>query len=326
MLDNRKIAFFCLIVVLSLSACSPQAAIQPLALIINTPEPSVEAPTPAVTRPVEIEHPGPTQTTGSSPDASPHPLVRQPSAEPTDAPVRISTSTPVPTFGPRRLTPPTLMLHESTPEFDAVTFLNEFIAILKSQDFEVITYQQITANPDITALKQGRLFIITIDDIALQSEIDASVQEMIALLREAGYPAVLGVVTEGLAANENTVSTLKELAGLGWEIAAHTDTHRNLLQVQQESPGEVYKELKTCLDKIEKYLALRPITLILPGGQMVENARYIRKNNLIWAVGISGGDTYDSTDFVIYVGREGPSGTAELTFRGMMMRFLSVGD
>jgi peptidoglycan/xylan/chitin deacetylase (PgdA/CDA1 family) len=185
----------------------------------------------------------------------------------------------------------------------------------------VVTYQDLTHQPELTALEQGRLFIITIDDISLQAPINASIQEMIALLQEAGYPAVLGVVTEGLAANTETAIRLKQLADLGWEIAAHTDTHPNLAEIERASAGDVYREIQTCADKLSQHVGVRPITLVLPYGQMVNNAAWIKKAQITWIVGIVGGETYDATGQLFYVGREGPYIDAALTLQVMIRRF-----
>jgi hypothetical protein len=58
------------------------------------------------------------------------------------------------------------MLHRSNPDFDSVKFLGDLVQIIKQHNLKVITYADISRQPDITALQQGRLFIITIDDTA----------------------------------------------------------------------------------------------------------------------------------------------------------------
>jgi hypothetical protein len=68
-------------------------------------------------------------------------------------------------------------------------------------------------------------------------------------------------------------------------------------------------EVRRSQDCIEAINSIRPITLILPEGQMVENARLLYKEKIRWAVGITGGERFDVTDMLIYVGREGPTGT-----------------
>jgi hypothetical protein len=75
------------------------------------------------------------------------------------------------------------------------------------------------------------------------------------------------------------------------------------------------------MDKIEKVTGIRPITLILPEGQMVNDARFIKRAKIYWCVGINGGITYDSQKELIYVGRESPAGTAEQTVQNMRKRF-----
>jgi len=212
------------------------------------------------------------------------------------------------------------MLHKSSADFDAVAFLDSFIDILKDQNMILTTYQAISATPDLTAIQQGRLVIITIDDINLIAPIDQSVTEMISLLKAAGYPAVLGVVSAGKLPDPGTAQTLQELSALGWEIADHTDTHQNLAELEY-SPGDVRLEIRLCADKIEKITGVRPITLILPEGQMVKNAKLLYKEKIKWAVGINGGETFDPTDFVIYVGRESPQANVALTFKLLMDRF-----
>ena len=275
-------------------------------------------------------------------------LVHPPSATPTARPaataaqaaIQISTATPLPspTASPlptlfpslaasptalpiKRQTPMTLMLHRSHAKFDAVAFLRDFIALAQQSDLRVVTYRQIAENPAITATEQGRLLIFTIDDIYLRYPMDSSVQEMIALLKEAGYPGVVGIITEGDYAYPETVATLKELTALGWEVASHSDTHRNLREIQKISPKGIYPEIKTSLDKLEKTLGARPITLILPEGQMTQGDQQLKRANLLWIVGINGGVTYETTATYYYVGREGPAGDAATTFAVMQKRF-----
>ncbi len=270
-------------------------------------------PTPSLTA---VSFPLPTQT-----------LVFIPSATATEMLLPTATGTPAasptvtPTFSPVRRTPATLMLHPSSDVFDSVAFLQAFVQILQENGIEVITYQTISEHPEITAVEQGRLVIITIDDISLQAPLDDSVQGMIAILLEADYPAVLGVVTEGQAADDETAQTLRDLSAQGWEIAAHTDTHQNLGELEALSPGDMRAEIRTCGDKLFEAVGVRPITLVLPYGQMVQNAKLIYKEHIIWAVGINGGVTYNSAGLLYYVGREGPDGDADLTFRIMMQRF-----
>ena len=231
------------------------------------------------------------------------------------------TATIPPVLAPIRHTPATLMLHRSNLSFDAVRFLKDFIAILKQNQMHVITYRDISDNPDITASEQGKLFMISIDDIYLRYPIDPSVLEMIAVLRGAGYPAVLAVITEGDYAYPATVKTLKELSEAGWEIASHTDRHSNLGEMEKTAPRYVYTEVETSLDKIEKATGVRPQTLVLPEGQMVNDPRFIKRAGIVWIVGINGGTSYDSRKDMVYVGREGPDGDAGETFRVIMGRF-----
>ncbi len=245
-----------------------------------------------------------------------------PTLEPTFTPLLFPTLAASPTPLPvTRQTPMTLMLHRSHAKFDAVAFLRDFIALVQQSDLRVVTYRQIAENPAMTATEQGRLLIFTIDDIYLRYPIDSSVREMIALLKEAGYPGVLGIITEGDYAYPETVATLKELTALGWEVASHSDTHRNLRQIQKISPKGIYPEIKTSLDKLEKTLGARPITLILPEGQMTQGDQQLKRANLLWIVGINGGVTYETTATYYYVGREGPAGDAATTFAIMQKRF-----
>jgi len=186
---------------------------------------------------------------------------------------------------------------------------------------KVVTYRDIYNNSSITATEKGRLFIISIDDIYLAYPIDPHVLEMIGVLREAGYPAVLGIVTDKEYAYLETVALLKELSVSGWEIATHTDTHANLGELEKASEKLVTKEVVPSLDKIEKAIGIRPITLILPEGQMINDARILYDMNLYWVVGINGGITYNSEKKIIYVGRESPAKTAEQTWQNMRSRF-----
>jgi peptidoglycan/xylan/chitin deacetylase (PgdA/CDA1 family) len=213
------------------------------------------------------------------------------------------------------------MLHKSNISFDSVKFLREFLQIVKEGNLRATTYREILADPGLAVREEGRLFIVTIDDIGLIAPINPSIQEMIGLLRDAGYPAVLGVITDGLAADPTTAATLKELSDAGWEIAAHTDTHQNLGNLEKLSSDDIRTEIRACDDKIEALGIPRPITLILPEGQMVENAKLLYRDGVKWAVGIVGGNHFDITDYLIYVGRSGPEKTTALTFKMMMVRF-----
>ena len=239
----------------------------------------------------------------------------------TSSPTPIYTPSAIPTFDPIRKTPPTLMLHRPNLNFDSLAFIKDFIALLKLNNMQVVTYRYIHDHPDITAIEQGKLFIITIDDIFLAYPIDKRVLEMIRLLREAGYPAVLGVVTETDAPDKNNVALLNDLVKSGWEIATHTDTHANLGRLEEASLKMVYSEVTVSMDKIEKATGVRPITLVLPEGNMVNNVDTIQEAGIYWIVGISDGVTYDSRDPIHYVGREGPYKNAGRTFRLMQERF-----
>lgn len=242
-------------------------------------------------------------------------------ALPTQTLEPLPTSTLDPTLTRIRHTPPTLMLHRNNLSFDAVQFLKDLIPILKQNQMHVITYRDISNNPDITAREQGRLFIISIDDIYLRYPIDPSVLQMIGVLRQAGYPAVLAVITESDYAYPETVKTLKELSDAGWEIASHTDKHSNLGEMEKTAPRYVYTEVQTSVDKITKAIGIQPYTLVLPDGQMVNDPRFIKRAGILWIVGINGGSTYNSAESMVYVGREGPDGSAAETFRVMMGRF-----
>ena len=213
------------------------------------------------------------------------------------------------------------MLHRPNLNFDSVVFLKDLIVILKQNDMKVVTYRDIYNNTSITTMEKGRLFIITIDDIYLAYPVDKRVLEMITILRDAGYPAVLGIVTDKEYAYPETVALLKELSDLGWEIASHTDTHANLGKLEKASEKLVFKEINPSLDKIEKAVGIRPITLILPEGQMVNDTNILYNMNLYWVVGINGGITYNSEKELIYVGRESPAKTAEQTYQNMRNRF-----
>jgi peptidoglycan/xylan/chitin deacetylase (PgdA/CDA1 family) len=273
------------------------------------------APLPPPT-PTQVDTPAPTPTMQTS-TPEPPTLTPAPSETPLPQPTPLDTPTP----NPIRRTPATLMLHRRNAQFDSVQFLKDMIAILKQNEMEVVTYRRLVKKPDLTIAKQGKLFIITIDDIYLRYPIDPGVLEMINLLVDAGYPAVLGVVTESDSAYPETVETLRKLQDLGWEIASHSDTHRNLAQVEKIAPKSIYPEIKTSLDKLEKALDIRPISLILPEGQMTWGDEQIKRSGVLWVVGINGGSQYDTREPYHYLGREGPDGNARDTFAIMFNRF-----
>jgi peptidoglycan/xylan/chitin deacetylase (PgdA/CDA1 family) len=233
------------------------------------------------------------------------------------------TVTITPTPRPILDTPASLMLHRKNDQFDAVQFLREFISLLQQSGARVLTYRTLLVGESTTGT--GRPFIISIDDIYLRYPIDPSVLEMIGLLREAGYPAVLGVVTEGDYPYPETVKTLLELQELGWEIASHSDLHHNLASMEKVAPKSIFPEIRTSLNKLESALGLRPMTLILPEGQMTRGVLQLRRTGVLWVVGISGGNQYDTRQAFRYVGREGPDGDARATFEIMLKRFGSKG-
>lgn len=239
----------------------------------------------------------------------------------TPAPTRTKIPTIAPTLDPIRNTPPTLMLHRPNLKFDSLAFLKDFITLLKLNNMQVVTYRYIYEHPDITAIEKGKLFIITIDDIFLAYPIDKRVLEMIQALRDAGFPAVLGVVTETAYVDPRNAALLRELSDSGWEIATHTDNHVNLGRAEEASSKLVRNEVTISLDKIEKVTGVRPITLVLPEGNMVNNVDAIQQMGIYWIVGISDGNTYDVRDPIVYVGREGPYTNAGRTFKLMQDRF-----
>jgi peptidoglycan/xylan/chitin deacetylase (PgdA/CDA1 family) len=289
----KRITILFVILFLFMSACTPVAQVAPVQVVeVST---RIPASTPTLTFTV--------------------------TASPTVKPTLINTPTIAPTLDPIRNTPPTLMLHRPNLQFDSLAFLKEFINILQQNNMKVVTYRDIYEDPDITATEKGKLFIITIDDISLAYPMGLRVLEMIEVLREAGYRAVLGVVTQTDYPYPETVAKLKELSDVGWEIASHTDNHANLGKLEKASVKLVTNEVFPSLDKIEKSIGIRPITLVLPEGQMVNNIEILHDMDLYWVVGINGGITYDSRDKIIYVGREGPDKNAEYTYKIMKMRF-----
>lgn len=239
-------------------------------------------------------------------------------ASPTMLATATETITVTPTPGPIWDTPASLMLHRKNDQFDTVQFLREFIGLLQKSGARVLTYRTLAGQPVVGT---SRPFIISIDDIYLRYPIDPSVLEMIGLLREAGYPAVLGVVTEGDYPYPETVATLMALQDLGWEIASHSDLHHNLASMEKVAPKSIFPEIRTSLDKLESALGRRPITLILPEGQMTRGVMQLTRTGVLWVVGISGGNQYDTRQAFRYVGREGPDGDARTTFEIMLKRF-----
>jgi peptidoglycan/xylan/chitin deacetylase (PgdA/CDA1 family) len=201
-----------------------------------------------------------------------------------------------------------------------VAFLRDFVQILKQNNMKVVTYRDLREHPDLTATERGRLFIITIDDILLVYPMNQHVIEMIGILQDAGYPAVLGVVTQTDYPDPQVVARLKELSDSGWEIASHTDTHANLGKLEKASEKLVTREVLPSLDKIEKTVGIRPITLILPEGQMVNDIDILQEMDLQWVVGINGGLRYDSRDPIHYLGRESPGKNAQYTYKIMKKR------
>ncbi len=305
----KRVATVLIVAFLFLNACAPVAQVAPMPVVpaaTGTPSPAPTVVWTAMSIKTATPVPSPTIDVFATITSSPTPIF---------------TPTAIPTLNPIRNTPPTLMLHRPNLKFDSLAFLKDFIKLLQLNNMEVVTYRYIYEHPDVTAIEKGRLFIVTIDDIFLAYPIDPRVLEMIKLLRQAGYPAVLGVVTETNSVDPKNAALLKELSDSGWEIATHTDTHANLGKLEEASSKLVYEEVVTSMDKIEKVVGVRPITLILPEGQMVGNVGTIQRTGVYWIAGITDGDTYDTRDPIVYVGREGPYKNAGRTFKLMKDRF-----
>ncbi|MFT3891632.1 MAG: polysaccharide deacetylase family protein [Anaerolineales bacterium] len=305
----KRIAVSLLTAIFLLNACTPIAQVAPMPVISAANGTPSSVPAVAWTA-MSIK----TVTPVSSPTIDVFATV-------TASPTPLYTPSALPTLSPVRSTPPTLMLHRPNLNFNSLAFLKDFIQLLKLNNMEVVTYRYISEHPDITAIDKGKLFIITIDDIFLAYPIDKRVIEMIKLLREAGYPAVLGVVTETDVPDPKNVALLKELVASGWEIATHTDTHSNLNKAERASLRLVYQEVTVSMDKIEDAVGVRPITLVLPEGDMVNDIENIQRTGIYWIVGIADGNTYDVRDPIVYVGREGPYKNAGRTFKLMKERF-----
>jgi peptidoglycan/xylan/chitin deacetylase (PgdA/CDA1 family) len=252
---------------------------------------------------------------------TPEPVVEptdKPTATNAPSPIPEDTSTPLPLV---RQMPMTLMLSQPTSKLDSVAFLEEMIPLIEQEGLQVVTYHDLNEDPGLTATAQGKLMIITIDNIYLKYPINDKIMQMINLLKEAGYPAVLGIITEGERADPETSATLRELMDLGWEIASNSDTYRNLMDVQQIAPKSIADEINSSLDKLQTATGIRPITFILPYGAMIDEDEQIKRTDLIWVVGFYGGETYDTEASYYYVGRQNPAGTAEQTMETMMQRF-----
>lgn len=213
------------------------------------------------------------------------------------------------------------MLHRSNPDFDSPKFLSEFIPLVIQAGWRAVTFQEILADPDLVRREAGKLIIFTIDDIGLQAPVDPSILSMIDILKANHMPAVLGVVTAGKLPDLNTAQQLKDLNTQGWEIALHTDTHSNLGDLETWNSYGVRIEVRTCQDKLESVIGYRPTTLILPEGQMVLDQKLLIREKVRWAVGIVRGEIFNIENLVIYTGREGPAGGAELTFQNLIRRF-----
>lgn len=308
-----------LLIFLMLSACIPNSR-------HNQPSPEMDTPPPAsLTSPALFSTTAAALTinatsTPTRPLIPPKLTAKGLSTQPPELKKSLLPS-PIITLDTLRKTPPTIMLHRSNEKFDSVQFLNDLIVILKEKQLKVITYQDISRQPDITALEEGRLFIITIDDVSLQAPIDPDIKKMITLLLDAGYPAVLGVITEGKLPDLETAARLKELSGRGWELAMHTDNHLNLHELEMESAYGARLEIRNCRDKILAATGVSADTLILPYGDNVADLKILYREHVVWTVGITGGNKYRTTNWTYYVGREGPDGNARTTFEIMWRRF-----
>jgi peptidoglycan/xylan/chitin deacetylase (PgdA/CDA1 family) len=121
--------------------------------------------------------------------------------------------------------------------------------------------------------------------------------------------------------NQTTAARLKKLAGEGWELAMHTDTHVNLNILAKDFPYAARLEIRTSHDKILAATGVSASTLVLPYGDNVVDLKILYREHVAWTVGIGGGEKYSTTNWTYYVGRESPDGDALFTFNNMMERF-----
>ena len=288
---NRTLLSICILIMLAACTANAQPTNEPIAdqVPVNTDTPEV------------VVEPTDEATATEAPSATPE-----------------DTPTALPSV---RQVPMTLMLNQPTSSLDSVAFLEEMIPLIEQEGLQVVTYNRLNEDPDLTFTAQGKLMIITIDNIYLKYPINDKIMQMIDMLKEAGYPAVLGIITEGERADPETSATLRELTELGWEIASNSDTYRNLLEVQQIAPKSIADEIDISLDKVQTATGIRPTTFILPYGAMIDEDEQIKRTDVIWIVGFYGGETYDTDAAYYYVGRQNPAGTPEQTLTTMKQRF-----
>ncbi|ONG73549.1 hypothetical protein BKK43_04055 [Bacillus cereus] len=101
-----------------------------------------------------------------------------------------------------------------------------------------------------------------------------------------GVPFVSAIVTGSIGTeNQMTVSQLKELKGLGWEMSSHTHTHRNLTTLPYEEVDYEVKKSKEVLDS----LGLNCTTLCIPFGFYNDNVLKASRKYLRGARSSDGG-------------------------------------
>ncbi len=226
------------------------------------------------------------------PTATPAPptVTPSPTSSPTVTPTAAPSSTPTPTWvvqGPNAVKVPILLYHHiavspigSRYYVPPDKFESE-LKVLHDWGYTTITTSQL-----VRAITQGaslppRPMLITFDDGNEDNYTTA-----FPLMQKYGFTGVLYIVVQYMGqTNYLTVDQLKEMAGAGWEIGSHSETHRNL----PSSPDAMRYEIVQSRQDLEDRLGVPILTFAYPFG-LEDNAAgdYAHFAGYIAAMGASG--------------------------------------
>jgi hypothetical protein len=194
-------------------------------------------------------------------------------------------------------TPMSLMLHSGF----GVERMRALAQEILRRNLITITYRDVLHDLALGQCPASNAIIVSLDDIGTDW-IRQDVQQMISEFTARDLVLVLGVIVHG-PQDPLIWEYLRNLEGLGNEVASHTINHYNLPQLDQDTLNE---EVTGSYRTICEYLEKCPVSLILPYGNIDPSGTILSTaKDYVFVIGIARGVSY-SNSLPIYVGRIGP--------------------
>ena len=168
---------------------------------------------------------------------------------------------------------------------------------LKNNGYQTITFYDLQDNPTMDLTKK---VIITFDD-----GYEDNYTLLFPLLKKYNFKAVIYLVTQvnhnawGVREGEPRVDMMtdaqkKEMSDYGIEMGGHTQTHVDLSRCTEE---EMFKEIKSCKDDVERLTNKRSISFSYPFGGINEKVKQVTKQaGYAYAVSTNTGPKEFGTD------------------------------